>query len=169
MAYTEHHTASIRRAGDALAETIVCLESGLMRMQNDDAIDVYMLIDAIKRDIQPVLSRLRANAFDRFNEHTRHPDFQKWLYGEEPFPDERPLEEPSAPPRAPASGPTIQPPPLNGPNIRRAEALVAKHGGLDEALKAYPPATTEHDDLRAYQYVTTGKRPQGWIPPIANP
>ena len=31
---------------------------------------------------------------------------------------------------------------------------------------AYEPDSPEFDDIQAYRYVSTGKRPQGWIPPI---
>ena len=30
---------------------------------------------------------------------------------------------------------------------------------------AYPPDSAEFDHIQAYRYVSTGKRPRGWIPP----
>ena len=33
-------------------------------------------------------------------------------------------------------------------------------------MMAYPPDSPEFDDIQAYRYVSTGKRPKGWIPPI---
>ena len=38
--------------------------------------------------------------------------------------------------------------------------------GLDAAMMAYEPDSPEFDDIQAYRYVSTGKRPNGWIPPI---
>ena len=43
---------------------------------------------------------------------------------------------------------------------------MAKHGGLDAAMMAYEPDSPEFDDIQAYRYVSTRKRPNGWIPPI---
>jgi hypothetical protein len=57
-------------------------------------------------------------------------------------------------------------PRLEAPNAKRGAELVAKHGGLDQAMMAYEPDSPEFDDIQAYRYVSTGKRPQGWIPPI---
>ena len=31
---------------------------------------------------------------------------------------------------------------------------------------AYEPDSPEFDDIQAYRYVSTGKRPNGWLPPI---
>jgi hypothetical protein len=58
------------------------------------------------------------------------------------------------------------PPRLEAPNAKRGAALVAKHGGVDAAMMAYEPDSPEFDDIQAYRYVSTGKRPNGWIPPI---
>ena len=58
-------------------------------------------------------------------------------------------------------------PRLEAPNAKRGAALVAKHGSVDAAMMAYEPDSREFDDIQAYRYVSTGKRPPGWIPPIA--
>ena len=34
-------------------------------------------------------------------------------------------------------------------------------------MMAYEPDSQEFDDIQAYRYVSTGKRPPHWIPPIA--
>jgi hypothetical protein len=34
-------------------------------------------------------------------------------------------------------------------------------------MMAYEPDSAEFDHIQAYRYVSTGKRPKGWIPPIA--
>jgi hypothetical protein len=85
--------------------------------------------------------------------------------GRLPFPDERlpvAVEEMPIPPRM-VDGTA---PELQAPNAKRGAELVAKHGGLDAAMMAYEPDSREFDDIQAYRYVSTGTRPQGWIPPI---
>ena len=79
-----------------------------------------------------------------------------------PFPDERLVvaDPAAAPPR-----PIHDAPRLEFPNAKTGAEVVAKHGGIDEAMMAYPPDSAEFDDIQAYRYVSTGKRPRGWIPP----
>jgi hypothetical protein len=95
---------------------------------------------------------LRTAASERFDEHTRAADFEAMRTGRMPFPDER--------------LPVAEPPRLEAPNAKRGAALVAEHGGVDAAMMAYEPDSPEFDDIQAYRYVSTGKRPPGWIPPI---
>ena len=70
----------------------------------------------------------------------------------------------AAPPLDPALVGDV--PELDAPNAKRGAALVAKHGGIDAAMMAYEPDSREFDDIQAYRYVTSGRRPKGWIPPI---
>jgi hypothetical protein len=163
MHFQEHHFRNLGRARDHLTETIVSLQSATERMTGDDWIDAKVLLEDITGDIGPRLSRLRAAASERFDEHTRTEDFEAMRTGQMPFPDERPPV--TAPPeRRP---PTLETPPrLEAPNAKRGAALVAKHGGIDAAMMAYQPDSPEFDDIQAYRYVSTGKRPPGWIPPI---
>jgi hypothetical protein len=163
----EHHFRNLGRARDHLSETMISLQSAVDRMTGDDWVDAMMLLRDIQADIGPRLSRLRTAASDRFDEHSRHADFDAWRYGELPFPDERApapaIETPLPPPRVTSA------PPLNAPNAKVGAELVAKHGGVDEAMMAYEPDSPEFDHIQAYRYVSTGKRPQGWIPPIVSP
>ena len=87
--------------------------------------------------------------------------------GEMPFPDERSAlaaDAVIAPPVPTTAAP--QPPSLDAPNAKVGAALVAKHGGIDQAMMAYQPDSAEFDHIQAYVYVSTGKRPKGWLPPI---
>jgi len=164
MDFQEHHFRNLGRARDHLTETIVSLQSATERMTGDDWIDATALLNDISQDIGPRLSRLRTAASDRFDDHTRTADFEAMRTGRMPFPDERlplvPQTERSPAPRVEA------PPRLEAPNSKRGAALVAKHGGIDAAMMAYEPDSPEFDDIQAYRYVSTGKRPPGWIPPI---
>ena len=83
--------------------------------------------------------------------------------GRKPFPDERPRRRRSTSRRR--SGGSYDAPRLECPNAKTGAELVAKHGGIDEAMMAYPPDSAEFDHIQAYRYVSTGKRPRGWIPP----
>jgi hypothetical protein len=162
--FQEHHFRNLGRARDHLTETIVCMQSAVERMTGDDWIDAIALLQQITDDIGPRLAELRTAARDRFNEHTRLPDFEDMRVGRMPFPDERiataePEEFPE--PRVHDA------PPLNAPNAKVGAALVAKHGSVEAAMMAYPPHSPEFDHIQAYRYVSTGKRPKGWIPPIA--
>jgi hypothetical protein len=163
MDFQEHHFRNLGRARDHLTETIVSLQSATERMTGDDWIDATSLLNDISQDIGPRLSRLRTAASDRFDEHTRAEHFEAMRTGRMPFPDER-LPVTAPPPLTP---PKLEAPPrLEAPNAKRGAALVAKHGGIDAAMMAYEPDSPEFDDIQAYRYVSTGKRPPGWIPPI---
>lgn len=167
MSFHEHHYRNIERARDHLTETIICLRSALDQMTGDDWIDATALLQEITEDIAPRLSRLRTAASVRFDAHTRLHDFEAMRTGRLPFPDERVLA-----PDAPDSEPpvtTIDVPSLNAPNAKVGAMLVAEHGGIDEAMKAYPPDSPEFDHIQAYRYVSSGRRPKGWIPPIVSP
>ena len=164
MDFQEHHFRNLGRARDHLTETIISLRSATDRMTGDDWIDATVLLNDITSDIGPRLARLRTAASERFDEHTRLTDFDAMRTGRLPFPDERLLVD--TPCDLPA--PTTQTPPsLNAPNAKRGAELLATHGGIDAAMMAYEPDSPEFDDVQAYRYVSTGKRPQGWIPPIA--
>jgi hypothetical protein len=165
MNHHEHHFRNLGRARDHLTETILSLQSAVDRMTGDDWIDAKVLLADLTGDVGPRLARLRTNASDRFDEHTRSGHFEAMRTGKMPFPDER---APTAP--AAATTPSIVTADvrkLNAPNAKRGAELVAKHGGVDQAMMAYQPDSPEFDDIQAYRYVSTGKRPPGWIPPIA--
>jgi hypothetical protein len=162
--FQEHHFRNLGRARDHLTETIVCLRSAVDRMTGDDWIDAIAVLQQITDDIGPRLAVLRTAARERFNEHTRLPDFEEMRTGRLPFPDERLDIAPVTDDAPPA--PQHHAPPLNAPNAKVGAALVAKHGGVEQAMMAYPPHSPEFDHIQAYRYVSTGKRPQGWIPPI---
>lgn len=166
MNFHEHHFRNLGRARDHLTETMVSLQSAVERMTGDDWIDAKALLHEMTEDIGPRLARLRTAASERFDEHTRHSDFERMRTGKLPFPDERlPLvatEELPIPTRIVDANP----PELKAPNAKRGAELVVKHGSLDAAMMAYEPDSPEFDDIQAYRYVSTGKRPNGWIPPI---
>jgi hypothetical protein len=164
MPFQEHHFRNLGRARDHLTETIVSLQSALDRMTGDDWIDAHALLKDITEDIGPRLARLRTDASERFDEHTRLADFEAMRTGRLPFPDERLPVRPEVVPPAPDA--TVEAPRLDAPNARVGAELVAKHGGVDAAMMAYQPDSAEFDHIQAYRYVTTGKRPKGWIPPI---
>jgi hypothetical protein len=161
--FQEHHFRNLGRARDHLTETIVSLQSAVERMTGDDWIDASALLQQITADIGPRLAVLRTAARDRFNEHTRLPDFEDMRTGRMPFPDERLAIEAQQDLPEPL---VHDAPPLNAPNAKVGAALVAKHGGVEQAMMAYPPHSPEFDHIQAYRYVSTGKRPKGWIPPI---
>jgi hypothetical protein len=164
MNHHEHHFRNLGRARDHLTETIVSLQSAVDRMTGDDWIDAKVLLADLTRDVGPRLARLRTNASDRFDEHTRSGDFEAMRTGKLPFPDERaPVAQAEAP--LPIAAGDV--PRLVAPNAKRGAELVAKHGGVDQAMMAYQPDSPEFDDIQAYRYVSTGKRPPNWIPPIA--
>ena len=163
----EHHFRNLGRARDHLTETIVSLQSAVDRMTGDDWLDAMVLLRDITADIGPRLARLRTAASARFDEHSRHADFDAMRYGELPFPDERlPTTMLDAAMPAPRVTQDTQPPSLDAPNAKVGAQLVAKHGGIDQAMMAYQPDSPEFDHIQAYRYVSTGNRPPGWIPPI---
>jgi hypothetical protein len=166
MDFHEHHFRNLGRARDHLTETIVSLRSAVDRMTGDDWIDARSLLHEMTEDIGPRLARLRTAASERYDEHTRLGDFEAMRTGKLPFPDERAVadSEPVAAPPAPTV--VVDTPRLEAPNAKRGAELVAKHGGVDRAMMAYEPDSPEFDDIQAYRYVSTGKRPKGWIPPI---
>ena len=164
MDFQEHHFRNLGRARDHLTETIISLQSATERMTGDDWIDAKVLLDDITSDIGPRLSRLRTAASERFDELTRLGHFEEMRTGRLPFPDERlPLVD-ELPARPPVD---VAVPRLEAPNAKRGAELVAEHGGGDAAMKADEPDSREFDDIQAYRYVSTGKRPKGWIPPRA--
>jgi hypothetical protein len=163
----EHHFRNLGRARDHLSETIISLQSAVGRMTGDDWVDAMMLLRDIEGDIGPRLSRLRTAASERFDEHSRRADFDAMRMGELPFPDER---APAAAVEPDKPAPQLVPaPPLNAPNAKVGAQLVAEHGGIEAAMMAYEPDSPEFDHIQAYRYVSTGQRPQGWIPPIVSP
>jgi hypothetical protein len=164
--FHEHHFRNLGRARDHLTETMVSLQSALDTMRGDDWIDATELLNELKQDIGPRLARLRTAASERFDEHSRLSDFEEMRTGRLPFPDERLPTRPTA--VAPPPPATIGTPPrLDAPNAKVGAELAAKHGGVDRAMMAYEPDSPEFDHIQAYRYVSTGKRPKGWIPPIA--
>jgi hypothetical protein len=165
MSFHEHHFRNLGRARDHLSETIVSLQSATERMVGDDWIDASTLLREITEDIGPRLARLRTAASERFDEHTRLGHFEEMRTGRMPFPDERLAVATQA--VAPGPAPVLKAPPqLEAPNAKRGAALVAEHGGVEQAMMAYQPDSPEFDDIQAYRYVSTGQRPKGWIPPI---
>jgi hypothetical protein len=166
MSFHEHHFRNLGRARDHLTETILSLRSAVDQMTGDDWIDATALLHDISLDIAPRLGRLRTAASERFDEHTRLGEFDAMRNGELPFPDERAPGGPAATAPPPAATTDAPPPRLDAPNAKVGAQLVAKHGGIDQAMMAYEPDSLEFDHIQAYLYVTTGKRPKGWIPPI---
>jgi hypothetical protein len=164
MQFHEHHFRNLGRARDHLTETIICLQSAVEAMTGDDWIEATTLLNEITGDIGPRLARLRTSASERFDEHTRLADFEAMRTGRLPFPDERLRISVDDARRAP--DPTVDVPRLDAPNAKTGAELVAKHGGVDAAMMAYPPDSREFDHIQAYRYVTTGKRPKWWLPPI---
>ena len=164
MRYHEHHFRNLGRARDHLTETIVSLQSAVDQMTGDDWIDATALLNDITEDIGPRLARLRTAASERFDEHTRLEDFEAMRTGRLAFPDERVPTLPDTVPLTPDGSVAV--PRLHAPNARAGAELVAQHGGVDEAMKAYAPDSPEFDHIQAYRYVTSGKRPKGWLPPI---
>jgi hypothetical protein len=162
MHFQEHHFKNLGRARDSLSETILSLQSAVDRMTGDDWIDATALLNRITGEIGPRLARLRTAASARFDEHTRAADFEAMRTGRMPFPDERPIVAQYVAPPEPR---VVNATRLECPNSKLGAELVAKHGGIDEAMMAYPPDSPEFDHIQAYRYVSTGKRPPGWIPP----
>jgi hypothetical protein len=165
MQFQEHHFRNLGRARDHLTETILSLRSAVDRMTGDDWIDATALLGEITDDIGPRLARLRTAASERFDEHSRLDDFEAMRTGRLPFPDERlPVAADAVVPPLPRV--TTKPPRLDAPNAKRGAELVAQHGSVDAAMMAYEPDSREFDDIQAYRYVSTGKRPPHWFPPI---
>jgi hypothetical protein len=165
MNFHEHHFRNLGRARDHLTETIVSLQSAVDRMTGDDWIDATALLAEITDDIGPRLARLRTAASDRFDDHTRLANFEDMRTGRLPFPDERvPVATDDVPPRPRRVSAPVER--LEAPNAKRGAELVARHGSVDAAMMAYEPDSREFDDIQAYRYVSTGKRPPNWIPPI---
>lgn len=168
MTHHEHHFRNLSRARDHLTETILSLESAVDVMTGNDWIEATAILRDISLDIGPRLARLRTAASERFDEYSRLQDFEAMRTGVVPFPDERAIHVAAAspaPPKATTAAPP--PPPLVAPNAKVGAQLVAKHGGIDQALMAYEPDSAEYDHIQAYRYIATGKRPKRWIPPIA--
>ncbi|HEX6020813.1 MAG TPA: hypothetical protein VFZ00_02375 [Solirubrobacter sp.] len=162
MNFQEHHFKNLGRARDALSETILSLQSAVDRMTGDDWIDAKALLHQITEDIGPRLAALRTAASERFDDHTRLEDFEAMRTGRKPYPDERPVASEYVAPPPPR---VVDAPRLQCPNVKIGAELVAKHGGIDAAMMAYQPDSPEFDHIQAYRYVSTGKRPPGWIPP----
>ena len=132
MDFHEHHFRNLGRARDHLTETIVSLQSATERMTGDDWIDATTLLNDITGDIGPRLAQLRTAASERFDEHTRHVEFEAMRTGRLPFPDERLRLTTTEPVVPPLPSPSLDPPPrLSAPNAKRGAALVAKHGGVE--------------------------------------
>ena len=166
MNFHEHHFRNLGRARDHLTETIVSLRSAVDRMTGDDWIDATTLLRGDHGRHRPAA---RAAAHGRVGALRRaHPAQRLRGHAHRPAavprraPAGRRRRQPPIPPRAA----TRTPPRLEAPNAKRGAELVAKHGGVDAAMMAYEPDSPEFDDIQAYRYVSTGKRPQGWIPPI---
>lgn len=164
--FHEHHSRNLCRARDALTEAIISLQSALGRMTGDDWIDANEVLRQLTGDIGPRLAALRTASVDRFNDHTRLPDFEEMRTGKRLYPDERAAAPEPPVLRAVEPDPTSFPEPLGFPNAQIGAELVAKHGSVDKAMMAYQPDSAEFDHIQAYRYVSTGKRPKGWIPPI---
>ena len=164
MPHHEHHFRNLGRARDHLTETICSLRSAVDVMTGDDWIDATALLRDMSADIGPRLSRLRTAASARFDEYSRLQEFEAMRTGDLAFPDERAAHTTAGPP--PAVTTAALPPALDAPNAKVGAALVAKHGGVDRAMMAYQPDSAEFDHIQAYVYVSTGKRPKSWIPPI---
>lgn len=166
MHHHEHHFRNLGRARDSLSETILSLQSAVDVMTGDDWIDATALLHDISLDIGPRLARLRTAASERFDEHSRLQEFEAMRNGAVPFPDERQRRAADVVTRPPMPSTAGAPPSLDAPNAKLGAELVAKHGGIGQAMMAYQPDSAEYDHIQAYVYVSTGARPKGWIPPI---
>ncbi len=166
MTFHEHHYRNLERSRDHLTESILSLRSALDRMTGDDWIDGTALLQEITENVAPRLSLLRSAASERFDDHTRQHDFETMRTGGWAFPDERDLRVDDPAPAATGTATLVDVPPLNAPNAKAGAELVAKHGSVDGAMKAYAPDSAEFDHIQAYRYVSSGLRPQGWVPPI---
>ena len=166
--YQEHHSVNLRRSRDALSNVMLSLESALERMVGDDWIDGQALLTEITEDIAPRLSALRGRANDRYDDLTRHDDFDDMRTGKVPYPDERvevPDLEPDPIPASTAAPQDPPPRPLGGPNAHRGQMLVEAYGSVDDALLALSGPDLEC--VQAHLY-TQGIR-NGWTPPVINP
>jgi len=162
--YREHHAANLRRSRDALTNAIVHLESAVEGMTGEDWLEAESLRRMLVDDIAPRLSAVRDASQVRLEGHRSSPDYEAMRAGRMRFPDER--ERPVAPPAPEPGPPTPAPDPLGFPNAQRGAEIVARHGSVTAARMAYPPDSAEYDHVQAFVYVSTGQRPQGWIPPI---
>jgi len=163
--FHEHHFRNLARARDSLTNVIASLQSATAQMAGDDWIDAIALLHELETDVGPRLAQLRTAASERFVEHSRLAEFEEMRTGRRPFPDERAIAIDSDQPVQP-SPPTLAPPSEKFPNATIGAALVSKHGSIHKAMMAYQPDSPEFDHIQAYRYVTTGKRPIGWIPPV---
>ena len=167
MAFHEHHFRNLGRARDHLTETIVSLQSATERMTGDDWIDATALLNEFTEDIGPRLARLRTAASDRFDEHTRHERLRGDAHRPDAVPRRAAADRDATLPRRRRAVGSTPPPRLEAPNAKRgAPRSWPSTAASTPAMMAYPPDSPEFDDIQAYRYVSTGKRPKGWIPPI---
>ena len=164
MHFQEHHFRNLGRARDHLTETIVSLQSAIERMTGDDWIDAKVLLERDHRGHRAAARRGCARTRPSASTSTRATsDFEAMRTGQAAVPG-RAARGRSEPPTLPRRRSIHDAPRLERPNAKRGAELVAKHGGVDAAMMAYQPDSPEFDHIQAYRYVSTGKRPPGWIP-----
>jgi hypothetical protein len=166
--YKSHHSHDLDNARRHVGEGMIWLENATESMKHEDWLSAVELLRLIRDEVAPKLAELRDNASARLDEFRKLEDFPAMHTGQIPYPDERapkqePLLEPEAEPKPPE---LVDVPILNAPNAHVGRLLVELHGGaIDEALMAYEPGTPQWNDIQAYVYLSTKKRPQNWIPP----
>jgi hypothetical protein len=111
----------------------------------EEAMELLMLI---RNSIVPRLSQLRANAFERLDEHRRLDDYPEMHSGRMSYPDEWPHEL-EVPVLASRSQTEEEPYVLDAPNTRIGRMLVELYGGDDEseaAAKTVAETLTEFEE-----------------------
>jgi len=140
----EHHFPNLRRARDHLSDTV---RQPAVRGRPDDRrrLDRRQAVaNDITGDAGPRLARLRTAASERFDEHSRHADVESMRSGEMPFPNER-RPATMLHPVLPAPRVALEPPvELDAPKAKIGAELVAKHGGIYQAMMAYEPDSREN-------------------------
>jgi hypothetical protein len=148
-----HHQGSLRHSRDGLTNVIQSLRSATERMVGEPWFAAETLLREITDDIAPRLSVLCDEASERLVAHRQLDDFADMHAGRTPYPDERDV-------------PSKYPESAGFPNAKVGERLVIKHGSVDAARMAYQPDSHEFDCIQAWVYISTGVRPQGWVPPV---
>jgi len=163
VTWQPHHFRDLQRARDHLTGAILGLRAAVERMTGDDWIDAFELLAHIETSVAPRLSALRTAASERFDEHTRRDDFEDMRTGRASFPDQRAVavdEAPAARHAAYYSDVTR----LDAPNAHRGRVLAGRYGGVEHALRALPLNGHDANDVRAFHYVMTRERLDGFTP-----
>lgn len=161
MSYEQtYHATYTSKARDALSEVIINLQNVREKVVTERLLDVEEALRIIDTQLEPILSRMRTEAWHEHNEITRDPDYRRMLAGEIAYPGER-LPEPVVLPEVERfpQGPPPEAAPF--PNAKTGEMIVMFHGSVDAALAVVTEEEAEH--VRAY-LTLNGQRPPGWTP-----